>query len=186
MTTRATEMPKCLIETINRFSFELYSTLNAANANANIVSSPITIFNLFRIIHTCSSDSDLTPVLHLDQNECSENSVSDLLEFKQHSGSSEWNLIAPEQYLQKNHIKHLLNSEKRLKISEDSSRLSEKLTHLNVSLGEEKTQLSVVLDSNLNLDLEWRTEFDPLSDQNLLKSSDGFDDIKLMKIPKSL
>lgn len=187
MTTKAT---KCFIDATNQFAFEMFGSLvkGVKNHQENVAFSPTTLFNALNLIRVCSSDlsrQKLDELLHQDQlvnDSFSQVTMSDVFD-----SSSEWELIAPEDFLLPSHLDRLLTSEKRLKIVENTSKLSEKLGDLRVDVSNDENRPAVVLGSKTKLSSSWRSEFNETMLKNELSNLPCRKiGIKMMEIPKKL
>lgn len=160
-----------LINYLNDFTFEFYS--KACQTDKNVTVSPLGVYVLLNLIRSCSAESicrKLTIILGEKTNE----TVAKLVP------SLDMKLVTREDYLRKSYFKALNKTEKELKIFQSSTKLSERLKEL----GELENLLALILESTLNLDLEWKMPFKSMSQKGVFvgPSNRSFE-INLMKIP---
>lgn len=173
-----------IVKSINEFSFHLYSGA-LANVNANMAIAPITLYNILNLLGSCASESTHLTIKNAIAPSQSTNDpppISILLDNSAKT-QSKWNLCTKERFLKPNYVKTLEKNEPKLKIDQDSNTLEKRLDQLNVKIKNEK--LALVLDSALELNLEWETQFEPVKEKGIFfgPSRKTFE-ISLMKIPK--
>lgn len=181
-----------IIESINQFSFDFYSQ-TSANILKNVAFSPISLFHLLNIFHSCSDDgtiSELKSVLHLDKTDCekyfsllvdllnnnfvNKNDASDLINVK-------CTALAKENFLLKKYIQ-TMETNFGVDLIESSFMLEEKIKTLNVS---KLSDIFMILNNNLDLKLSWKREFNSINEKGTFtKPNNEQISIELMNIPK--
>jgi serine protease inhibitor len=195
-----------LIESINRFSFDLYN-LTCSNLNKNVVVSSIPLFTLLNIFHSADNGktkNDILKSLGLSENAdffsgpnfedlitiLSQNFADNTKNKRLDHFVSKTNVFSRDNYLRDKDIQ-MLKENFEADLIEETDKLTETFTNLqrsidvNIHSVENLQHLFMILTNSLDLKLDWKRPFQDMSEKGSFEKPDGaLISINLMNIPK--
>lgn len=183
-----------IIESINQFSFDFYAQ-TYANIQKNIAFSPISLYHLLNIFHSCSDDTTffaLTKVLKISKlgSEKYFSLLVDLLNSnldKNYPDKDEITIkciaYSRENFLLRKYTDYM-QAYFKVDLNQNSDDLNEYLkAYKNVNIPI-LSDVFVLLSSSMNLKLSWKREFNLISEKGTFtKANNEIINIDLMSLP---